>query len=81
LILGIIALVIGLADLGGISDGTYSYLSQEEIGLLVIISLTALGLGIAASVRKNRFWVASLTVSIVSVLVMFSAASHITPSA
>jgi hypothetical protein len=81
LILGIIALVISLVDLGGISDGTYIYLSSEEIGLLAIISLTSLGLGIAASVKKNRFWIASLAVSIISVILMFSVATHIAPNA
>jgi len=76
LIVGIVGIVIGLVDLGTINDGTYVFLSNSEIGLLGIVSLTSLGLGIGASVKKNRFWVASLVVSIISVLVMFACATH-----
>jgi len=79
LIVGIIALVIGFVDIGSVNDGTYAFLSNSEIGFLVILSFTALGLGIGASVKKNRFWIASLIVSVISVLTMFVCATHGTP--
>ena len=79
LIVGIVGIVIGLVDLGSINDGTYVFLSNSEIGILGIVSLTSLGLGIGASVKKNRFWIASLVVSIISVFVMFACATHGTP--
>ena len=76
LIIGSIAAVIGLADLGFVSDGTWYGLSSSEIGLLGILSFTSLGLGIAAKVKNQRFGIAALIVSIGSVLIMFSCANY-----
>jgi hypothetical protein len=78
LIVSVIAIVVGFVDLGLINDGTYSYLSDSEIGILAVLSLTGLGLGIGASVKKNRFRVAALIVSILAVVVMFACAGNST---
>jgi hypothetical protein len=76
LILGVIASVIGLVDLGLIQDGTYDYILDSEIGLLAILSLTSLGLGIAAKVKQQRISIGALSVSIISVLIFLACTSY-----
>jgi hypothetical protein len=76
LILGVIASVIGLVDLGFIQNGTYDYILDSEIGLLAILSLTSLGLGIAAVVKKQRVSIGALIVSIISVLIFLACTSY-----
>ena len=76
LILGVIASVIGLIDLGLIQDGTYDYILDSEIGILAILSLTSLGLGIAAKVKQQRISIGALSVSIVSVLIFLACTSY-----
>ena len=75
-ILGGISLVIGLVDLGMISNGTWLYLQDSEIGLLLILSLTSLGFGIAASRKKQRAGTGALIVAIAAILVMLACAGH-----
>lgn len=76
LILGVIASVIGLVDLGLIQDGTYDYILDSEIGLLAILSLTSLGLGVAAKVKQQRASLGALIVSIVSVGIFLACTSY-----
>jgi hypothetical protein len=76
LILGVIASVIGLVDLGLVQDGTYDYILDSEIGLLAILSLTSLGLGIAAKVKQQRASIGALIVSIVSVVIFLACTSY-----
>jgi hypothetical protein len=76
LILGVIASVIGLIDLGLVQDGTYDYILDSEIGLLAILSLTSLGLGIAAKVKQQRASVGALIVSIISVVIFLACTSY-----
>jgi len=76
LILGVIASVIGLVDLGLIQDGTYDYILDSEIGLLAILSLTSLGLGIAAKVKQQRASMGALIVSIISVVIFLACTSY-----
>jgi len=76
LILGIIASAVGLVDLGLIQDGTYDYILDSEIGLLAIMSLTSLGLGIAAKVKQQRISLGALIVSIVSVVIFLACTSY-----
>ena len=76
LILGVIASVIGLVDLGLIQDGTYDYILDSEIGILAILSLTSLGLGIAAKVKQQRASLGALIVSIVSVGIFLACTSY-----
>jgi hypothetical protein len=76
LILGVIASVIGLVDLGLIQDGTYDYILDSEIGLLAILSLTSLGLGIAAKVKQQRASIGALIVSIISVVIFVACTSY-----
>lgn len=80
LILGIIAALVGLFDLGAINDGTYSYILESEIGILAILSLTSLGLGIAAKVKQQRLSIGALIVSIISVVVFLACTSYMVPS-
>jgi len=75
-VLGGIALVIGLVDLGMISNGTWMYLEDSEIGLLLILSIASLGFGIPASRKKQRGGTGALVVAIASILVMLACASH-----
>lgn len=76
LILGVIASVIGLVDLGLIQDGTYDYILDSEIGLLAILSLTSLGLGIAAKVKQQRASLGALIVSIIAVVIFLACTSY-----
>jgi hypothetical protein len=76
LILGVIASVIGLVDLGLVQDGTYDYILDSEIGLLAILSLTSLGLGIAAKVKQQRASIGALIVSIISVVIFLACTSY-----
>ena len=76
LILGVIASVIGLIDLGLIQDGTYDYILDSEIGLLAILSLTSLGLGIASKVKQQRASMGALIVSIISVVIFLACSSY-----
>ena len=76
LILGVIASVIGLVDLGLVQNGTYDYILDSEIGLLAILSLTSLGLGIAAKVKQQRASIGALIVSIISVVIFLACTSY-----
>jgi hypothetical protein len=76
LILGAIASVIGLIDLGLIQDGTYDYILDSEIGLLAILSLTSLGLGVTAKVKQQRASMGALIVSIIAVVIFLACTSY-----
>jgi hypothetical protein len=76
LILGVIASLIGLVDLGSINDGSYEYIMDSEIGLLAIMSFTSLGLGISAKVKQQRLSVGALIVSIIAVGIFFACTSY-----
>ena len=80
LILGIIATLVGLFDLGAINDGTYEYILESEIGILAILSLTSLGFGLAAKVKQQRLSIGALIVSIISVVVFLACTSYMVPS-
>jgi hypothetical protein len=79
LILGVVAAIIGWIDLGMIQQGTFDYVTNEEVGLLAIIGFIGLGLSIAAAVKKQRIWGAALAVCILSIIVMLVTASHEVP--
>lgn len=76
LILGVIAISIGLIDIGLVVEGDYAYIDPSEIGLLAVLSLTALGLAIGARGKKQNLYNPALVVSIISVVIMFSAAGY-----
>ena len=75
LILGVLGIVLGFSNVGLVVEGDYAYIDPAEIGFLAILSFTALGFGIAASVKKQRFYLASILVSSASTFVMFYAAT------
>jgi hypothetical protein len=76
LILGVIASLIGLVDLGSIQDGSYEYIMDSEIGLLAILSFTSLGLGISAKVKQQRLSIGALIVSIISFLIFLACTTY-----
>ena len=76
LILGLIASLIGLIDLGSIQDGSYEYIMDSEIGLLAILSFTSLGLGISAKVKQQRLSIGALIVSIISFFIFLACTSY-----
>ena len=80
LILGIIASLIGLFDLALVSDGTYDYILESEIGLLAILSFTSLGFGIAAKVKQQRISAGALTAAIIAVVVFLACTTYSIPS-
>jgi hypothetical protein len=75
LILGVLGLALGLVDIGLVTGGDYAYIDPAEIGFLAFLSFAAIGFGIAASVKKQRLYLASILVSSASTLVMFYAAT------
>ena len=75
LILGVLGIVLGFSNIGLVVEGDYAYIDPAEIGFLAILSFAALGFGIAASVKKQRFYLASILVSSASIFVMFYAAT------
>ena len=76
LILGVIASLIGLVDLGSIQDGSYEYIMDSEIGLLAILSFTSVGLGISAKVKQQRLSIGALIVSIISFVIFLACTSY-----
>jgi hypothetical protein len=80
LIIGLISSLIGLGDLVLISDGTYSYIEESEIGLLAILSFTSLGFGIAAKAKQQRLSVGALSVSIAAVLIFIACTAYSVPT-
>lgn len=76
LIIAVIGIVIALVDIGFVTDGTYTYIEDSEIGLLAVISFTALGLSIGASSKKQKAATAALILSVISILLMFVCASY-----
>ena len=76
LILGVIASLVGLVDLGSIQDGSYEYIMDSEIGILAILSLTSLGLGIGAKAKQQRLSVGALIVSIIAVVIFLACTSY-----
>lgn len=76
LILGVIAISIGLVDIGLVVQGDYAYIDPSEIGFLAVLSLTALGLALGARGKRQNLYNPALVVSIIAVVVMFSAAGY-----
>lgn len=66
----------GVTDLSGVTSGAYGYIYQSEIGLLVIMSVIALGLSIPAVVQKTKLSAGALTLSLLSLLIAFSCAAY-----
>ena len=80
LILGIISAMIGIYDIALVSDGTYDYILESEIGLLAILSFTSLGFGIAAKSKQQRLSVGALIVSIIAVVIFLACTTYSFPS-
>lgn len=80
LILGIISAMIGIYDIALVSDGTYDYILESEIGLLAILSFTSLGLAIAAKVKQQRISAGALTAAIIAVVVFLACTTYSIPS-
>ena len=80
LILGIISAMIGIYDIALVSDGTYDYILESEIGLLAILSFTSLGLAIAAKVKQQRISAGALTAAIIAVVVFFACTTYSVPT-
>ena len=76
LILGVIAIVIALVDIGSVTSGEYAYIAAEEIGFIAILALTSLGLGIGASRKKQNLGTPALIVSIIATVFMFAAGAY-----
>ena len=76
LAVGIICLVIGLYDLGSIQNGSWVALADSEIGILLVLSMTSLGLSIAALVQKQKNAIGALIIAIISVMVMLLCAPY-----
>lgn len=76
LILGVISITIGLIDIGLVVGGDYAYIDPSEIGLLAVLSLTAVGLALGARSKRQNLFVPALVVSVISVVVMFAAAGY-----
>lgn len=76
LLVAVVGIIIALVDLGSIADGTYTYIEDTEIGILAIISFTALGLSIGGASKKQKASAAALILSTISVFLMFACATY-----
>lgn len=76
LIVGGIAVIIALFDYALLGSGDYTYIEDAEVGLLFILSCTALGLAIGGAAKKQRLQGASMTVSIVAMLLTLSLTTY-----
>jgi hypothetical protein len=76
LLVAVVGIIIALVDLGSIADGTYAYIEDSEIGILAIISFTALGLSIGGMSKKQKASAAALILSTISVFLMFACATY-----
>ena len=76
LLVAVVGIIIALVDLGSVADGTYAYIEDSEIGILAIISFTALGLSIGGMSKKQKASAAALILSTISVFLMFACATY-----
>ena len=76
LLVAVVGIIIALVDLGSIADGTYTYIEDTEIGILAIISFTALGLSIGGMSKKQKASAAALILSTISIFLMFACATY-----
>lgn len=76
LIVGAIAVLIALFDYSLLGSGDYSYIEDAEVGLLFILSATAIGLSIAGAVKTQRFKTVALAVSIIAMLLTLSLTNY-----
>lgn len=76
LILGAIAIVIALIDIGLVASGDYAYIADEEVGFIAILALVSLGLGAGAVRKTQRYSKSALTVSIAAIVMTFATAAY-----
>lgn len=74
ILIGTVAVVAGLINVSGVSQGLYLYIDDAEVGLLMLLAGTSLGLAIPAYRKKQRLRVGALIVAITSWTVVFLAA-------
>ena len=72
LILGVIAITIGLADLAAIDQGKFLYLQDSEITLLLLLNLGSAGMAIAAYIRRQPYWRGAFSLTVISILVFIA---------
>ena len=76
IVISCLALVFGLYDLNAVTSGEYGYIFFSEIGMLLIMSVVAVGLAIPAIVQKARLASGALTLSLLALLVTFACARY-----
>lgn len=76
LLVAVVGIIIALVDLGSVADGTYAYIEDTEIGILAVISFTALGLSIGGMSKKQKASTAAMILSTISVFLMFACATY-----
>jgi hypothetical protein len=72
LILGVISITIGLADLAAIDQGKFLYLQDSEITLLLALNLGSTGMAIAAYLRRQPYWRGAFSIAFMSILVFIA---------
>ena len=72
LILGVIAITIGLADLAAIDQGKFLYIQDSEITRLLVLNLGSTGMAISAYLRRQPYWRGAFSIAFISILVFFA---------
>ena len=76
LVIGVIGIVLGLVDYGGVTSGSYDYIYNSEIGLLFILSVLSVVFGSIANRRKAPIGRAALIVGLASLVITFMCARY-----
>lgn len=71
LVLGILALAYGFSDYAAVTDGSYSYILYEEIGILAILSILGIVFGGVSTSRKSPIGMWGLVLSTLALLFTF----------
>ena len=72
IILGVVGITIGLADLASINQGTALFLPDSELRILLVLNLGSSGMAIAAYLRKQAFWKSAFSIALLAIFIFIA---------
>jgi hypothetical protein len=72
IILGVVGITIGLADLASINQGTTLFLLDSELRILLLLNLGSSGMAIAAYFRRQAFWKSAFSIALIAVFIFIA---------
>lgn len=69
IILGVVGITIGIADLASINQGTSLFLPDSELRILLVLNLGSSGMAIAAYLRKQAFWKSAFSIALIAIFI------------